>query len=43
MTDAPQIFPPGHGDVTFTTKRERAVRIRHILPADARLLVDLYN
>jgi RimJ/RimL family protein N-acetyltransferase len=36
-------FPLGHGSVTTTTKRGRDVLIRHILPADAALLVDLFH
>ena len=36
-------FPLGSGSVTVTTRRERAVRIRHIVPEDAALLVDLFN
>jgi acetyltransferase len=33
----------GDGEVNFTTKRGRPVRIRHITPADSSLLVDLYH
>jgi len=41
--EEPIPFPLGHGSVTITTKRGRAVRVRHILPEDAALLVDLYR
>jgi RimJ/RimL family protein N-acetyltransferase len=41
--EEPPLFPLGHGSVTTTTKRGRAVRVRHILPEDAALLVDLYR
>jgi acetyltransferase len=43
MTAAEQPFPLGHGSVTATTRSGRAIQIRHILPEDAVLLVDLYN
>jgi RimJ/RimL family protein N-acetyltransferase len=41
--DTPPPFPLGYGSVTITTRRGRAVRIRHIVPEDAALLVDLFN
>lgn len=36
-------FPLGHGTVAITTRRGRAVHIRHIVPEDAALLVDLFD
>jgi hypothetical protein len=36
-------FPFGFGSVTMPTRRERTVKIRHVEPADAGLLVDLFN
>jgi acetyltransferase len=36
-------FPLGHGSVILTSRHGQAVRIRHILPEDAGLLVDLYK
>src|SRR5262245_62321681 len=41
--EEPPLFPRGHGSVTITTKPGRAIRVRHILPEDAALLVDLYR
>lgn len=35
-------FPLGHGSVTITTRRGRAVHIRHIVADDATLLIDLF-
>jgi GNAT superfamily N-acetyltransferase len=44
MSDSESLpFPVGHGSVTITTRDRRAVRIRHIAPEDAALLVDLYE
>lgn len=43
ITNAELPFPVGHGSVIVTTRHERAVVIRHILPEDAALLVDLYK
>ncbi len=43
MTTIELPFPLGHGSVTMTTGRGRDVRIRHIAPADAALLVDLFH
>jgi RimJ/RimL family protein N-acetyltransferase len=40
-TDLP--FPLGHGSVVVTTRHGHAVTIRHIIPDDAALLVDLYK
>ena len=42
-SDRPQSFPLGHGSVTLPTRRGRAVKIRHVEPEDAGLLVDLFN
>lgn len=36
-------FPLGHGSVTVTTRRARDVHIRHIVPEDAALLIDLFD
>jgi adenylate kinase len=43
QTDQPMLFPLGHGSVTLPTRRGRAVKIRHVEPDDAGLLVDLFN
>jgi RimJ/RimL family protein N-acetyltransferase len=44
MSDDQQLpFPLGHGCVTITTSRGREVHIRHILPEDATLLLELFN
>jgi RimJ/RimL family protein N-acetyltransferase len=43
MSDTVLPFPVGHGSVVVTTRHGRAVVIRHILPEDAALLVDLYR
>lgn len=36
-------FVRGHGSVTVMTRKGRKVRIRHICPTDAALLVDLFH
>jgi RimJ/RimL family protein N-acetyltransferase len=41
--DQPLPFPLGHGSVTTTTRRGRAVHIRNIASEDTALLVDLYH
>jgi acetyltransferase len=41
--DTPLPFPLGHGSVTVTSRRGRAVHIRHIAAEDAERLVDLFN
>jgi RimJ/RimL family protein N-acetyltransferase len=41
--DASLPFPLGHGSVTVTSRRGRAVHIRHIAAEDAARLVDLFN
>ena len=44
MTTAESLpFPLGHGSVAITTRRRRDVHIRHIVPEDAALLIDLFN
>jgi acetyltransferase len=43
MTAEKQPFPLGHGAVTATSRHGQVVQIRHILPEDAALLIDLYN
>jgi len=43
QSDQPRLFPLGHGSVTLPTRRGRAVKIRHVEPEDAGLLVDLFN
>ncbi|MBO9326894.1 MAG: GNAT family N-acetyltransferase [Roseiflexus sp.] len=42
QTDS-QHFVRGHGTVTVVTRKGRKVRIRHIQPTDAGLLVDLFH
>ena len=42
QTDS-QHFVRGHGTVTVVTRKGRNVRIRHIRPTDAGLLVDLFH
>lgn len=39
----PDRFVRGHGSVTVATRKGRKVRIRHIRPTDAGLLVDLFH
>ncbi len=41
--DTPLPFPLGQGSVTVTSRRGRAVHIRHITAEDAARLVDLFN
>lgn len=43
MKDDDPPLPPDHGSVTLTTMRGRAVHVRHMVPEDAALLVDLFN
>jgi adenylate kinase len=43
QSDQPRLFPLGHGSVSLPTRRGRAVKIRHVEPEDAGLLVDLFN
>lgn len=35
-------FPLGHGSVTITPEHGRTVQVRHIVPQDADLLIDLF-
>jgi hypothetical protein len=39
----PRLILLGYGDVTLPTRRWRAVKIRHVEPEGAGLLVDLFN
>ena len=36
-------FPLSHGGITLTTRHQHQVRVRHIVPEDAALLIDLFN
>ena len=36
-------FVRGHGTVTVTTRKGRKVRVRHIRPTDAPLLIDMFH
>jgi adenylate kinase family enzyme/RimJ/RimL family protein N-acetyltransferase len=43
QSDRSKSLPLGHGSLTMPTRRGRTVKIRHVEPEDAVLLVDLFN